>query len=147
MKKGLSFVLVFLMWIGYAYSGGFVSVGDAPTTPSASTIYKENITTAWVYFDGTSCSGGAGLNECTMNAKFNVDKIIRTDTGTYDVYWKTAMANTNYAVFVTANTVTSASNSDSGAGDRTTAKVEVYTAQGNTWVNSAKVAVMVLGGQ
>ena len=45
--------------------------------------------TAWVNFNGTTTPP-------TIRDSYNVSSIVRTDTGTYDVYFTTPMDNTSY---------------------------------------------------
>lgn len=145
MKK--LFPLIFLLSIvcgaPKVYSEGFISVTDAPSTPTASTLYKDNIVRAWVHFNGTSCSGGAGNNECTIAADFNVEKVIRISTGYYEVYFETDFSSANYVVSGTARAAYLE------LGDQYTNKVSFvtnYYSSGNR-NDSVQVNIMAIGAQ
>ena len=150
MRKYLNSICVcFFVCVGLivgnpeAFSEGFISVTDAPTNPTAATLYKDNIIRAWVNFDGTSCSGGAGANECTIGSKFNIEKVVRTSTGAYEVYFATDFISTNYVVAGTATACFLE------LGVVNTGKVEIVTNHHSTLLrqNATKVNIMAIGPQ
>lgn len=145
MKRILFLIIPILVVcvVPNVYSEGFISVSDAPSAPTASTLYKDNIIRAWVHFNGTSCSGGAGSNECTIGADFNVEKVIRISTGYYEVYFETDFSSANYVVTGTARAAYLE------LGDQYTNKVSFVT---NYYSNgsrndSVQVNIMAIGPQ
>jgi hypothetical protein len=146
MGKNLYFLVLCVFMLSAmprAYSQGSISVSDAPATPTAKTLYKDNILSAWVNFDGTSCSGGAGANECTIGSKFNILKVVRTGTGLYEVYFATPFASTNYVV------AGSAQPAYLELGVVNTNKVEIVFNHHSTHLrhNVTKANMMVIGPQ
>lgn len=61
-------------------------------------IEKEQLATAWVNFDWSSCSWWIWNNECTINDFYNITKVIRNNTWDYTVDFN-QMDNWNYAIW------------------------------------------------
>lgn len=146
MRKNLCFIVLFVFMLSVmpkAYSEGFISVTDAPTTPTAATLYKDNILRAWVNFDGTSCTSGAGSNECTIGSEFNIEKVVKTSTGVYEVYFETDFSSTNYVVAGTATACFVE------LGVVSTGKVEIVTDHHSSLSrhNATNVNIMAIGPQ
>ena len=60
-------------------------------------IDTKQLATAWVSFDGTT-------TPVTVLDSYNVSDVVRTATGTYDIYFETPMDNTNYSTSSDATT-------------------------------------------
>jgi len=61
-------------------------------TPVANSLYRDNIVKAWAYVDGSATP--------SILADFNLASVSRASAGVYDYTFSTAMANANYAVFL-----------------------------------------------
>ncbi|MDD2871258.1 MAG: hypothetical protein PHS49_04670 [Candidatus Gracilibacteria bacterium] len=61
-------------------------------------IDEKSLPTAWVNFNGTSCTGGVGGNECVIKDSYNINKVTRITTGKYNIYFQNIMDNTNYSI-------------------------------------------------
>ena len=143
MKKITLLISLFLILNAtHAYTEGFISVKDSPATPVANTLYKENMIDAWVVFDGTSCSGCGG-SDCTIHDSFNIEKVTRTSTGLYEVYWNVDFTTANYLVSGTAT------GSYIELGTRNTNKVEIaVNYHGNGSRNNVNpVSILAIGTQ
>jgi hypothetical protein len=95
------------LFSGKVTASNITLTGTASGTPEANTTYSESLPKAWVNFDGTDCTGGAGGNECTIRDSFNVAKVTRVATGQYTIYWDRDFANAGYAVSLSWNLLTS----------------------------------------
>lgn len=67
-------------------------------------INQEQLATAWVNFDGRSCTGGSG-NECTIRWSYNILKVERQAVWRYLVSFSNTMDNTNYSISGLSNNI------------------------------------------
>lgn len=112
----------------------------------ANEFQGNNACTAWVNFDGTTTPP-------TIRDSFNVSAVIRTSTGVYDVYFKTAMDNVNYDCLITANrNLTSAEVTSTGNAwsvspfNQTNKKVSVANMTNSSGLNT-NMYVQIFGGK
>jgi len=61
-------------------------------------VEAQRLPTAWVNFDGSSCTWWWGSNECTIRSQYNITRIVRNSQWAYTAYFTTAMDNTNYTL-------------------------------------------------
>ncbi|MFK7779853.1 MAG: hypothetical protein QM490_01785 [Candidatus Gracilibacteria bacterium] len=57
-----------------------------------SSIDPKQLPTAWIYFDGATCSA-----TCTIFDSYGIDRVERVTTGKYNVFFSTPMIDINYA--------------------------------------------------
>ena len=87
-----------------AFTGPDSSTTNGPTSGSAVT---KNTTLpifacrAWVNFDGNSVDGS---DNCAVRASGNVEKVVRTGTGQYEIHFTIDMPDENYCVMGIAGT-------------------------------------------
>ena len=87
-----------------AFSALDSSTTNGPTSGSAVT---KNTTLpifacrAWVNFNGNSVDGS---NNCAVRGSGNVEKVVRTATGQYEIHFVTDMPDVNYCVIGLAGT-------------------------------------------
>ena len=133
--------------------GGVLYVEELPKIEykdivKANEFKGKNACTAWVNFDGTTTPP-------TIRDSYNVSAVIRTSTGTYDIYFKELMDNVNYGVFGTSNNSGSAFGSYviSGAPTATTNdgkylnKVTIGVVNTNATYNPISASVEIKGGK
>ena len=102
--------------------------------------------TAWVNFDGTTVDGS---NHCTIRDSYNVDYVLRTATGNYDVYFSVAMDNLNYSAVASLgrNGIASYDRNDSVA-DLALDKVTVQAwFQTGSQVDVDNISLTIFGGK
>ena len=61
-------------------------------------IDEKSLPTAWVNFNGTSCTWGVWWNECVIKDSYNINKVTRITTWKYNIYFQNIMDNTNYSI-------------------------------------------------
>ena len=87
-----------------AFTGPDSSTTNGPTSGSAVT---KNTTLpifacrAWVNFNGNVVDGS---NNCAVRGSGNVEKVVRTDTGQYEIHFSIDMPDVNYCVMGIAGT-------------------------------------------
>ena len=87
-----------------ATSGSYNDLTNKPTIPS---VNSAQLAKAWVNFAGNAGTTVGSEFRCTVRSSFNVDRVVRTSTGNFRVYFTTAMPDTNYTINATANTLSS----------------------------------------
>jgi len=108
----------------------------------------KNACTAWVNFDGTTTPP-------TIADSFNVDDVVRSATGKFEVYFKETMNNANYvAVGMAAKGDTSDDGNSSTSGGTETlintvdkCYIRTVVASSPSFTNSSSVSVYILGGK
>ena len=70
--------------------------GNATTSTTASNGAK-----AWVGFDGSAGTQVGAEFRCNIRSSYNVNRVVRTSTGEYTVYFNTAFADANYCALAT----------------------------------------------
>lgn len=73
----------------------YTATGAAPATPTADSLYSDNIIKGWIMFDGTGT--------VSIYDDFNVNSLVDSDTGDYTITWETDLDSANYAVLGSAN--------------------------------------------
>jgi hypothetical protein len=104
---------------------------------------------AWVNFNGSAGSTVDGEFRCTIGASGNVIKVVRINTGVYEVNFADALPDANYAVVATGRRSTGAPVpagivAHSQVTDPTTSKVRVVTTDtAGTLENMPMVSVAI----
>ena len=87
-----------------AFSALDSSATNGPTSGTAttkSTTLPIFACRSWVNFNGNSVDGS---NNCAIRASGNVEKVVRTATGQYEIHFVTDMPDANYCVIGIAGT-------------------------------------------
>lgn len=112
IKNSFIWAVVFsltVLWFGLAYwawtSISSVNTWDSLTATKwnelvtrLNSINEKSLATAWVSFNGNSCTWGVWANECTIRDSYNINKVIRLSTWTYRATFENNMSNTNYII-------------------------------------------------
>ncbi|MDD2871257.1 MAG: hypothetical protein PHS49_04665 [Candidatus Gracilibacteria bacterium] len=115
-------------------------------------IDEKQLPTAWVNFNGTSCTGGAG-NECVLISSYNILKVTKSTTGQFIVYFLNNMDNNYYGVIGTPLYNNTYNGGALTVDERISAKtvssfpIGIYTANGSAWSDSISTSVTVFGGK
>jgi len=72
-----------------------------PISISGNAATASNGAKAWVGFDGSAGIQVGAEFRCTIRASYNVNRVVRTSTGEYTVYFNTAFADANYCASAT----------------------------------------------
>lgn len=103
---------------------------------------EKQLASAWVNFNGTGT--------VSIRDSYNVDSITDNGTGIWDINVTTAMANTDFSVYVTGSSNGTAANTayETQISDRTTSKVRVASVRVDTTAafDSESVNVIIFGG-
>lgn len=101
---------VLWFWLVYWAWTAIWTVSDGQSLTSAkwnevvnrlNAIDQKQLATAWVNFNGRSCTWWAWLNECSIRDSYNVSKVARNSQWYYVVFFLNAMDNWNYSGSVT----------------------------------------------
>jgi uncharacterized protein YaiE (UPF0345 family) len=82
-------------------SNGRVGIGTANPTAKLDVVgdvKSTNTPKAWVNFDGINGSVVAGEFRCNILKNYNIDRVVRTTTGRYTVYFATPAPDAYYVV-------------------------------------------------
>lgn len=125
--------------------GGVLYVEELPKIEYKDVVkaneYKgKNACTAWVNFDGTTTPP-------TIRDSYNVSAVIRIATGAYDIYFKEAMDNINYASNASSNKLYSWADSGQAYYNRTVSKFSIMNVENGTGYNTTDISVQVFGGR
>jgi len=69
---------------------GYITASSLPTS--------QQLARAWVNFDGINGSVVAGEFRCNILKNYNIDRVVRTTTGRYTVYFATPAPDARYVV-------------------------------------------------
>jgi len=121
------------------------------TLDTQSSLEAQRLPTAWVNFDGSSCTWWVGSNECTIRSQYNITRIVRNSQWAYTAYFTTAMDNTNYTLIWWAywegDAVRQVALLNPRGTNALTTSVKVvhaYTTSANTWVYDYNEASFVI---
>ncbi len=97
-------ITVLTFWLAYSAWTSITTVNSWDVLSSTklneiinrlNSINEKSLATAWVNFDGTSCTWWA-WNECTIRDSYNINKVVRNTTWSFDLFFTINMDNTNY---------------------------------------------------
>lgn len=115
--------------------GGLQITTAAPATPTANTLYADNVPKAWVSFNG---SGTVAIND-----DFNVTSITDNGVGSYAINWDLDFANANYIAVGTSSSDQTFVNTT-----QTTASNAIFTSDAAGALNDAiRICCVAFGDQ